>query len=66
MNQIKPVLKKVLGVALIIFGFIALILPLVPFSWVAFIGFELLGIKIMPWRAQKSDNEKEAARQQPQ
>ena len=55
MKITKSILKKILGVALIIFGFIALLVPLLPFSWVAFIGFELLGIgsllrgKIKAW-----------------
>ncbi len=44
-----------LGIALIIFGFIALLIPFFPFAWVAFIGFELLGLgallrgKIKAW-----------------
>ena len=49
MITLKTTLKKILGIALILFGFIALLLPFVPFSWVAFFGFELLGIKILPW-----------------
>ena len=43
MKITKSILKKILGVALIIFGFIALLIPFFPFAWVAFIGFELLG-----------------------
>ena len=66
MKQLKSASKKILGVALILLGFIALLLPFVPFSWIAFFGFELLGIKIMPWRGKKPDNKKEAVGQQPQ
>ena len=55
MKITKSILKKILGVALIIFGFIALLIPFFPFAWVAFIGFELLGVgallrgKIKAW-----------------
>jgi len=55
MKITKNILKKILGVALIIFGFIALLIPFFPFAWVAFIGFELLGVgallrgKIKAW-----------------
>ena len=44
MKIAKGILKKILGVALIIFGFVALLIPFFPFAWGAFIGFELLGI----------------------
>jgi len=55
MKITKNILKKILGVVLIIFGFIALLIPFFPFAWVAFIGFELLGVgallrgKIKAW-----------------
>ena len=39
-------LKKSLGVLLIILGLIALLTPLTPGSWLAIIGLELLGIRI--------------------
>jgi hypothetical protein len=40
---VKNVLKKVLGVILIVYGLIALVTPFTPGSWLAMIGLELLG-----------------------
>lgn len=40
-------LKKILGIFLIILGLIALVTPFTPGSWLAFIGLELLGIRIV-------------------
>ncbi|MEK7480622.1 MAG: hypothetical protein AAB604_00785 [Patescibacteria group bacterium] len=40
-------IKKVVGVFLILVGLIAFITPLTPGSWLAIIGFELLGIRIL-------------------
>lgn len=42
-----PRIKKVIGAALILIGFIALVTPLTPGSWIAIIGLELLGIRIL-------------------
>ncbi len=39
----KSILKKILGVILIILGLAALLTPLTPGSWLALIGLELLG-----------------------
>jgi membrane protein implicated in regulation of membrane protease activity len=39
----KPVLKKTLGVILIVLGLAALVTPFTPGSWLALIGFELVG-----------------------
>ena len=39
--------KKAVGVILILVGFAALITPLTPGSWLAFIGLELLGVRIL-------------------
>lgn len=39
----KPVLKKTLGVILIILGLAALLTPFTPGSWLALIGLELAG-----------------------
>lgn len=39
--------KKIAGVILIAIGLIALITPLTPGAWLALIGFELLGIRIL-------------------
>jgi len=40
---LKQVLKKTIGVILIIVGLAALLTPLTPGSWLALIGLELLG-----------------------
>lgn len=39
----KPVLKKTLGVILIVLGLAALVTPFTPGSWLALIGLELVG-----------------------
>ncbi|MEK7558556.1 MAG: hypothetical protein AAB507_01895 [Patescibacteria group bacterium] len=43
----KPKIKKVIGIILILVGLAALITPLTPGSWLALIGLELLGIRIL-------------------
>ena len=43
----KPKIKKTVGVILIIIGLVALITPLTPGSWLALIGLELLGWRIL-------------------
>jgi xanthine/uracil permease len=42
----KTILKKVIGVILIIIGLAALFTPLTPGSWLALIGLELVGIRL--------------------
>ena len=44
-NRLK--IKKVVGVILILIGLAALITPLTPGSWLAIIGLELLGVRIL-------------------
>jgi HAD superfamily hydrolase (TIGR01509 family) len=39
--------KKILGVTLVFLGFLALITPLTPGSWLAVIGLELLGLRVL-------------------
>lgn len=39
--------KKILGALLVFLGFLALITPLTPGSWLAVIGLELLGIRVL-------------------
>jgi hypothetical protein len=41
----KTIIKKVIGVILIIIGLAALLTPLTPGSWLALIGLELVGIR---------------------
>ncbi len=45
----KSVLKIISGVALIIFGLLIHMIPLVPGSWAIFIGLEILGIRLLVW-----------------
>ena len=45
--QNKPKIKKVTGVILILAGLTALFTPLTPGSWLAIIGLELLGVRIL-------------------
>lgn len=40
-------LKKVIGVIFIFLGLLALVTPLTPGAWLAIVGLELLGIKIL-------------------
>ena len=41
----RSILKKSLGYALILVGFLALVTPLTPGSWLIFVGLELIGIR---------------------
>lgn len=52
--SVKIIIKRAVGIFLVIFGIIALILPLVPFAWVAFIGLELLGVRVLFWNKVRS------------
>ena len=43
----RPRIKKVVGILLILIGLAALITPLTPGSWLAIIGLELLGVRVL-------------------
>jgi len=43
----RPRVKKAVGVILILIGLAALVTPLTPGSWLAIIGLELLGVRIL-------------------
>jgi drug/metabolite transporter (DMT)-like permease len=43
----RKTLRIILGVALIIIGVVAALTPLSPGSWLALIGLELLGLRIL-------------------
>lgn len=43
----RKAIRKILGVVLIIVGLIALFTPLTPGSWLALIGIELVGIRLL-------------------
>ncbi len=46
--------KIIAGGALIIVGFLALITPFTPGSWLIFVGLALLGIRIAAWEQIKA------------
>lgn len=50
----KKVLKKALGIILIILGLLALLTPFSPGSWLALIGLEFLGIRMLMERKLSS------------
>jgi hypothetical protein len=54
----KTIIKKVLGVILIIVGLLALLTPLTPGSWLALIGLELLGIRMLFFRKFLNDKQR--------
>ena len=43
----RPRIRKAVGVILILLGLVALVTPLTPGSWLAIIGLELLGVRIL-------------------
>lgn len=45
--QNHKTLRKVIGIIFVVIGLLALITPLTPGAWLALVGFELLGIKIL-------------------
>lgn len=46
--------KKAIGVLLVVIGLLALVTPLTPGSWLAFVGLELLGIRLAWWNTLKA------------
>ena len=46
----KKALRIILGIILIILGFAALLTPFTPGSWLALIGLELLGLRLLVQR----------------
>jgi hypothetical protein len=58
---VKSIIKKTIGVILIIIGLIALFTPLTPGSWLALIGLELLGIRQWVFRTFLNDRQRAAA-----
>lgn len=47
--SLNPKTKKIVGVVLVLVGFLALITPLTPGSWLIFVGLEFLGIDLLFW-----------------
>jgi drug/metabolite transporter (DMT)-like permease len=60
--QMKIILKKVLGIILIIAGLVALLTPLTPGSWLALIGMELLGVHLLVAKKLLSDKQRAAVK----
>ena len=56
-------LKKIIGVLLIIIGLAALFTPFTPGSWLIFVGLELLGFRILFWDKIKARFQKYDSRQ---
>ncbi len=46
--------KKTIGILLVIIGLLALVTPFTPGSWLIFIGLEFIGIRILFWDKIKS------------
>jgi hypothetical protein len=57
----KEIIKKIIGVILIIYGIFALLTPVTPGSWLALIGLELLGVRKFLFRKLLSDKQRVAA-----
>ncbi|MEK7635269.1 MAG: hypothetical protein AAB446_02465 [Patescibacteria group bacterium] len=59
----RPKVKKTIGVVFIMIGLISLLTPLTPGSWLAIIGLEFLGVRILFldkfkfWRKNKESEE---------
>jgi len=47
MIQMRKIIRTVVGVILILLGFLALVTPLTPGSWLILVGLELLGLRIL-------------------
>jgi uncharacterized protein YqgC (DUF456 family) len=66
---VKNILKKTIGVILIIIGLVALLTPLTPGSWLALIGLQMLGFgfllenRIVRAIKKKFENSKRKVRQ---
>ncbi len=56
----KSIFRKVLGVILIIAGLVALLTPLTPGSWLALIGLELLGLRLLIEKRFLNDKQRAA------
>jgi len=63
-NPKNMTLRKIVGVVLIILGILALLTPFTPGSWLAFVGFGLLGFKLVSengkWSLKKIISKKSA------
>ncbi len=46
-NKLKNILRKTLGVILIIIGLLALVTPFTTGAWLGLVGLELLGLRLI-------------------
>ncbi len=46
-DSMRTVLKKSLGIIFIVLGFLALITPFSPGSWLILVGLEILGLRLL-------------------
>jgi uncharacterized protein YqgC (DUF456 family) len=53
-SERNPRLKKLIGIFLIVAGFLALVTPFTPGSWLIFVGLELLGVRLTAWTKIKA------------
>lgn len=56
-------IKKTIGILLIVIGLLALVTPFTPGSWLIFIGLEFIGIRIVFWDKIKAWFQKHDSRQ---
>ena len=48
------IIKKVIGIILILVGLAALVTPFSPGSWLIFVGLEFLGFRMLSWDKMKA------------
>lgn len=59
----RPMIKKIVGVILIVIGLLFLVTPFTPGSWLIFVGLEFIGIRILFWDKIKAWFQKYNSRQ---
>jgi len=59
-TKMKVILKRLLGIIFIIAGLLALLTPFTPGSWLALIGLELLGVRMLIEKKFLSDKHRAA------
>lgn len=61
--NMKILVKKTIGILLIIIGLLALVTPFTPGSWLVFVGLEFFGFRISFWDKIKAWFQKHDSRQ---
>jgi len=54
----KRILRKTLGIIFVVLGFVALITPFSPGSWLILVGLEILGLRLLLTRKLSSASSK--------